>query len=155
MRHDDDQRSLPKISGLASHVGPGEQHDQVRFGIQQQIVRNEALCATRNLLFDHGMACFDKFDYARIVENRTCVPALGCDVRQGQQDIGLSKSQRRLPDPFCLTRDSRAQFRKKTPFDLDDLLFGFKHFGLILLQLRRCKALSIDQRLLALEVGRN
>ena len=73
---------------------------------------------------------------------------------QGRQHIHFGKCKRRLPDAPGLPGNGRTQFGKQPPFDLDDFLLGIQNLRLVFFQLRRGKALGIDQGLLALIVRR-
>ena len=101
------------------------------------------------------MTRFHQFDDARVIQRGTSIRTLGRDVCQSEKDIRLSQSKRRLPDPLRFACDRRTQLAKQTALDLNDLLFGLKHFAFILLQLRRSKPLGVYERLLPFKIGRN
>src|ERR1700675_889824 len=59
LRHQDNQRGLAKISGLAAHVRAGDEQKLLAAGIEAEIVGNEPLAALPQKLFNDGMAAPD------------------------------------------------------------------------------------------------
>ena len=59
LRHQHDQRSLPKIRGLAAHVRAGDKQKLLSARVEAQIVRNEALAALAKKFFNDRMTAAD------------------------------------------------------------------------------------------------
>ena len=113
LRHDHDERRLPQISALATHVRPGKHDDVLRSGfagirrsrIQKKIVGNESIAASRLLLkFDHGMTAFNDFKISAVaivfgfVEPRTTIIAKRGNMSQAAQHVDFGQGQGGLPD---------------------------------------------------------
>ena len=89
-----------------------------------------------------------------LVQLRPAVVAIRRQRCERREHVDLGQRQRGLPDAAGLGGDGGAQFGEEPPLDLDHLLLRVQHLGFVLLQLGRGEALGIDQRLLALVVGR-
>ena len=62
LRQNHHERSLPKISRFAAHVGPGQQQNVVGCAIQIKIVGDKPLAAAGQLLLlDHRMPALNDF----------------------------------------------------------------------------------------------
>ena len=70
------------------------------------------------------------------------------------QHIDFGQRQRGLPDAARLAGNRDPQLREQPPLDLDDFLLRVEHLDLVLLQLRRGKALGVNQGLLAFVLRR-
>src|SRR5664279_1661647 len=118
--------------------------------VEIEIVGDEAIGGSGDLhLLDHRVTPFDNFDVRAVFEQGTAVAAIGGERRERSEHIDFRQRQRGLPDASRLGGDGGAQLRKQAPLDLDYLLLGVEHLNLILFQLRRGKALGVDQGLLA------
>ena len=56
LREDHQQRGLAEIGGFAAHVGAGDDGDEFGFGVEIEIVGDEALGVLFGEFFDDGMA---------------------------------------------------------------------------------------------------
>ncbi len=68
LRHEDDQRGLAKVGGLAAHVGAGDEQDVAGGIVEIEIVGDEALAALFEEFFDDGMAAGDDEQFAGVGE---------------------------------------------------------------------------------------
>src|ERR1700741_2894453 len=59
LSHQDDERGLAKIGGLAAHVGAGDQKELLAAGFEAEIVGHEALAFLAEEFFDDGVAAAD------------------------------------------------------------------------------------------------
>ena len=122
----------------------------MRGRIQIQIVRHEALAATRHLLLlDHGMPTFDNFQIAspgclRLDKLWPAIIPQRRNVRHRGQDVDFSQRQRGLPDSLRLRRNRCPKLREQPTLDLDNLFLRVEDLGLVLLQFRRGEALCPD-----------
>ena len=64
LRQDRQQRGLAKIGGFAAHVGAGDDGDELGFGMEVEIVGDEALGVFFGQFFDHRMAAGDDVHFA-------------------------------------------------------------------------------------------
>ncbi len=89
-------------------------------------------------------------------ENRGRVIAvLRGDLRQRGGDVEFGDGARRWRGCAAPARRRAGARRRRARFSsVEDLLFGVEDFALVVLQLRRGEALGVDQRLLALVIGR-
>src|SRR5664280_2854327 len=123
--------------------------------VEIEIVGDEANGGSGDLhLLDHRVTPFDNFDVRAIFKLGTAVVAIGSERGKRSEYIDFRQRQRSLPDASRLGGDGGAQLRKQAPLDLDYLLLGVEYLHLVLFQLRRGKALGVDQGLLAFVLPR-
>ncbi len=77
LRHEDDERSLAQVGGLAAHVGAGDEQKLLARGLEEQIVGDEALAALAKQLLDNRMAAGDDKQFAAGIELRASIAAVG------------------------------------------------------------------------------
>ena len=77
LRHQHNQRGLPEIRGLATHVGPGDEQKLLPPGLEAEVVRNKTLALLPKQLFDHRMAATDDEEFAGGVKFRARIAAIG------------------------------------------------------------------------------
>src|SRR6267154_4746552 len=73
LRHQDDERGLTQVGGLAAHVGSGDKQELLAGGLEEQIVGDEAFAALTEQLFDDGVAASNDEELAAVGEFRTSV----------------------------------------------------------------------------------
>src|SRR6266849_9086782 len=154
LRQDGDERGLPQIRGLATHIRAGQYQNRVSGRVQIEIVRYEAFATTQFLLLDDGVAAFEDFDVGGIIQLRAAVVSQGGNLGQGGKHIDFRKCERRLPDAPGFSGDGRAQFGEQSALDVHDLFLGIENFRFVLFQFWRGKELSVDQGLFAFIVRR-
>jgi hypothetical protein len=124
LRHDRDQGVLPEKSGLASHIGAGDQPDaaaphptlprlrgRVGRGWRRQIavIGNEGRAIARQGLFHHRMpATFDDEGMA-VVDMRPCKVALGGKLSECACHIETGKGLGAILDVGALRNDASRQ----------------------------------------------
>ncbi len=64
LRHQDDERGLAEIGGLAAHVRAGDQEKLLACGLEVEIVGDEALASLAQEFFDDRMAAADDQEFA-------------------------------------------------------------------------------------------
>src|SRR6202049_4754154 len=71
LRHQDNQRGLPKIRGLAAHVWASDEQKLLAAGVEAEIVRDESLAALPQKFFNDGMTASDDEQFAGGIEFRS------------------------------------------------------------------------------------
>ena len=155
LRHQRDQRRLAQIGGLAAHVRPRDDEDEVRRGIHVEVVRDEPAALLAADALDDGMAALDNDHLTVVGEFRATVVAVGGQLREASQDVEFGQGSRRLADAPCLGRDPAADLDKEFAFKRLAALVGVENLRFELLQLRRREPLGVHERLLALVIGGN
>ena len=72
--HDDDERDLADVGGLARHVGPGDDQKAVAAAVQVDVVGNEALGKGHPL--HHGVSAVADLDCVAVVDGGAAVVVL-------------------------------------------------------------------------------
>ena len=85
----------------------------------------------------------------------TAVSTVLGDQGESRQDIHLRQGQRGLAYPLRLRGNGDAQLGKQAALNLDDLFLRVQDFDLVFLQFGCGEAFGVDQRLLALVIGRS
>src|SRR5258708_6131832 len=68
LRHQDDERGLAEIGGLAAHVGASDEQKLLARRLEEKIIRDETLAALAEEFFDYRMAAGDDEEVAGGVE---------------------------------------------------------------------------------------
>ena len=148
MRHQRDERHLPHVGALASHVRPGDNQHAVVVFIHQRAVGHKELIAVQSRLHDRMTAVFDGKHAVRRDFRTDIVVAHGSN-RQRQQRVERLEAHGRLLDARNLRRQEVADLDEEALLQADGFLLRAQNGFLNLVQLRRHVALAVGQRLLA------
>src|SRR6267142_1273961 len=151
--HEDDERRLAKIRGLAAHVRAGDQEELLAAGFETEVVGNEALALLAEEFFDDRMASAHDEQFTSGIEFRTNVAAVGGEFCECREDVELRDGAGGAAQTRGLCGDAGADIHEKLAFNFQNALVGGKDFAFILLEFRGSESLSVDESLLALVIG--
>src|SRR5262249_43384609 len=100
LRHQNNQRSLTKIRGFASHVWAGDEKQLLAARFKAEIVQDKTLTALAKKLFDNRMASANDKHLAGGIEFGASIAAVGRKLSESGEDIKLS---------YCRSRASQAR----------------------------------------------
>ena len=126
----------------------------MRFGIEVEIVRDEAQGFFFRQFLDHRMASGDNPYLARIGKARPHVAIFSRHLSQRAGNIQLRDCRRGLPDARRVLGGEQAQLLEDLALQREHLVFSVQNFAFQFLQLRRGEALGVHQRLLTLVIRR-
>jgi hypothetical protein len=147
--HEDNERSLAKISRLAAHVGSGNEKELLAAGFEAEIVGNEALAFLAEKFFDDGVAAADDEEFAGVVEFRANVAAIGGEFRERGEDVELGDGGSGAAEASGFGGDAGADVNEELALDLEDAFVGGENFALVVFEFGRGEALGVHEGLLA------
>ena len=154
LRHQHNQRRLPKICRFAAHVWASDEQELLATGIEAQIVGNEALAALAQEFFDDWMTPSHNKQLAGGVKLRPRVTTISGQLRERSEHIKLCDSGCRAAKARSLRSDDRANLDEECAFDLQNAFIRSENLALVLFQLGRSKPFGVHERLLSFVVGR-
>ena len=147
LRHQDDQRHLTHVGGLAGHVGAGDDADAVLLRTHDGVVGDEQGVGAHFL--HHRMAAALNFNNAGLVHRGTAVVVFHRHGGKGAKRIQLGDKGRRQLDAGDGRRQPGAQGGEQLVLQRGVAVLGGEDIVLQILQLLSDVALAVDQRLLA------
>ena len=153
LRHKNNQRSLMKVRGLATHVWTGDEKQLLAARLEAEIVGNEALATLAQKLFNDRMSAADDEQFAGGIEFGAGVAAVGREFGKSGEHVKLSYGGCGAAQARGFCGDRGADVNEKLALDFEDALVGGEDFTFVFLEFGRSEALGVDQRLLALVVG--
>src|SRR5580704_18162614 len=154
LRHENNQRGLAQIGGLAAHVGTGDEKKLLAPGLEAKIVGNEALALLPQKFFNDRMPPADDEKFAGGIELRADVAAIRGQLCKRGEDIQLRLGRRGASQTHRLRGNGRTDIHEQLAFDFENAFVGGKNLALVFLELGGSEAFGVDQRLLALIVRR-
>src|SRR5580704_13858338 len=153
LRHQNNQRALPKIRGFTAHVRASDQQKLLAARVEAKIVWNEALAALAEKFLDDGMTAADDEQFAARVEFGARVAAVCCQLCKGSEHVELCDGGSRAAKARSLGGDRGAHLDENLALDLENALVRRENLALILFQFGRSEPFSVYQGLFALVVG--
>src|SRR6267143_744775 len=150
--HENDERGLAKVGGLAAYVLPGDQEKLLPTRFETEVVGNKSLALLAEELFDDGMTPSDNQELPRGIEFRACVAAVGGKLGKRGQHVELRDRAGRAAQARGLCGDAGADVHEELALNFQDALVGGKDFAFILLEFRGSEALGVDESLLSLVI---
>ena len=152
LRHQAHERRLPKICGLAAHVGTGQDHQLMAARIQRDVVRYERVA---HVPFDDGMTSVHDEHLVTVVHVWLRVVADRGGLGQRGEHVARSDSPCRRLDRAGHRRDLGPQRLEQLDFALENPLVGAEHLLFVVLECRGNEPLAAGDCLLAQVVGRD
>src|SRR5580704_16199852 len=131
--HQDDERGLAEIGGLAAHVGAGDEKKLLAAGFEAEIVGNEALAFLAEKFFDDGMAAADDEEFAGVVEFGTDIVAVGGEFCKRGEDVELGYGGGGAAEARGFGGDAGADVDEELALDFEDALVGGEDFSFVIL----------------------
>src|SRR5207253_2803321 len=101
LRQNGNESCLAKVSGLATHVRPGQNDDGMRGAVEINVIRNEADAGSpiQLLHLDYRVSSFNDLQHSTFgLELRAAVCAVRGVVREAGQDVYFGECERGLAD---------------------------------------------------------
>ncbi len=134
LRHQDDERGLTQIGGLAAHVRAGDEKKLLTPGLEAEIIGNEALSLLPQEFFDHRMAPADDEKFAGGVEFRAGITAIRGELGKRGEHVELRDGSSGAAQSRSLGGNRRADIDEKLALDFEDAFVGGENFALVFLQ---------------------
>src|SRR5580704_626452 len=106
LRHQHNQRGLPKIRGLTAHVWSSNQQKLLVAGVEAEVVGDETLAALAQEFFDNRMTAANDEQLSSGVEFGARVAAIGGQLCKRSKHIELCYGGSRTPKARCLGGDA-------------------------------------------------
>ena len=153
LRHDDHERGLPQVRGLAAHVRSREDDKLRRRAVQRDVVGHKRFAGRGRPALDDRMARVDDRQFVAVVDVRLDVVVGRRCFGERRQDVDGGQCPRRGLDPGRLGRHRQPEPLEDLELALEDALVGAQHLLLVFLQRRRDEPLAAGDGLLAVIVG--
>ena len=151
--HEDEERGLAEVSGLAAHVGAGDEKKLLTPGFEAKIVGNETLTFLLQQFFDDGMTAADDEEFAGVVEFGANVIAVGSELGERGEDVELGDSGGSAAEAGSIGGDAGANVDEELALDFVDAFVGGEDFAFVFFEFGRSETLGVDEGLLALVIG--
>ncbi len=144
--HERDEGDLAQPAALARHVGAGEDHDLVGFGVEQGVIGN--VFAGWQDGFEDWMPAGDDLDARSIVQRGADVVPLHGHGGEGAGRVEVGDGRRQLPESFGVFGNADDERAEDVGFERGERVFGGEDEGFVLLELGREVARGVGERLL-------
>src|SRR5580700_952549 len=131
--HEDDERGLAEIRGLATHVWSRDQKELLAAGLEAEIVGNEALAFLAKEFFNDGMAATDDEKFTRVVEFGADVAAVGGEFGKRGEDVELGHGGGSAAEACGFGGDAGANVDEELALDFEDAFVGGEDFSFVIL----------------------